>query len=99
MDIKFYCPSDELIPTTLRLEVDGNGDNGKQIHYSKAIGDFAYDFTFYGFTEDEAYETAKIIGDLMEKQSEDDGMCWRVVEIKPHGLTTIRIRFRIKDSY
>ena len=99
MAIKFYCPSDELIPTKLRLEVDGNGDNGKQIHYKHADDDFAYDFTFYGFAEDEAYEVAKMIGDLMESQSEAYGSSWRVVDIKPHGLTTIRIRFRIKDSY
>ena len=99
MDIKFYCPSDEIIPTRLRLEVDGNGNNRKQIHYESVKGEFAYDFTFYGFTEDEAYEAARVIGDLMESQSEDHGASWRVVDIKPVGTTTIRIRFRWKDSY
>lgn len=99
MDIKFYCPSDELIPTRLRLEVDGNGNNGKQIHYEQVKEEFAYDFTFYGFTEDEAYEAIRIIADIMESQSEDNGASWRVVEIKQVALTTIRIRFRMKDSY
>ena len=99
MDIKFYCPSDEIIPTRLRLKVDGNESNGKQIHYERAKDEFAYDFTFHGFTEDEAFKTIKIIGDLMESQSEANGAAWRVVEIKQMAFTTIRIRFRWKDSY
>ena len=99
MDIKFYCPSDEIIPTRLRLEVDDNGNKGKQILYKKVEGEFAYDFTFFNFMQDEAYETAKEIGSLMERQSEDFGGRWQVANIGYIGISTIRISFRWKDSY
>lgn len=99
MNIKFYCPDDEIIPTKLRLEIDGKGNDGKQIHYKHAKDAFAYDFTFYNFTEEEAFEAARRIGDLMESQSGDGWSSWRVVDIKMTSPTTIRILFRMKDSY
>lgn len=42
MNIKFYVPKEEVIPTRLRLMVDG-----KQVDYKRVDNELAYDFQFY----------------------------------------------------
>ena len=42
MNIKFYVPKEEVIPTRLRLMVDR-----KQVDYKRVDNEFAYDFQFY----------------------------------------------------
>ena len=92
--IEFFIPSDEKIPTALRLKVDG-----KLLTY-KPEDALTYDFTFYGnWTRDEAEEAIKRIAELMECQSEDFGSKWRIVSIDPSGLKSYRVKFRIVDSY
>lgn len=98
MDIKFYVPKDEIIPTQLRLEVDG-----KIVVYNRVSDKFAYDFEVYHATREEAEEIVNQIVRKMCYQSYDHGAEWRVInkEILYHSYAsyTIRVHFRIKDCY
>lgn len=103
MNIKFYIPSDEIIPTRLRLKA-----NGKDVYYNKVHDKFAYDFTVYSATEEESKEIVDEIVRKMCYQSYDHGAEWRVTNkevidiytFKDHAIScTIRAYFYIKDSY
>lgn len=104
MDIKFYIPSDETIPTKLRLLA-----NGKIVNYNKVHDKFAYDFTVYHATEEASKEIVDEIVRRMCHQSYDHGAEWRVtnkevIETFVIGdnytlSCTIRVSFYIKDSY
>lgn len=104
MDIKFYIPSDETVPTQLRLLA-----NGKIVNYHKVRDKFAYDFTVYHATEEESKEIVDEIVRKMCYQSYDHGAEWRVTNkevIETFVISdnytlscTIRVSFYIKDSY
>lgn len=102
MDIKVFIPQGEIIPTKMRLTVDG-----KQVHYERVHDGFGYDFSFFsGDTEAEATAIATELARIMSHQSYDHGSEWRVASIEtvPQeeryaiGIT-VRAMFRIKDSY
>ena len=75
MDIQFFIPSSETIPTQLRVKVDG-----VDVYYDKVPGKFAYTFKFFKF-QGVTMELAKTIVDelvrRMENQSYDHGAQWR----------------------
>ena len=73
MKIEFYIPSDEFIPSTLRLKVDDEID----VYYEKLQTDFGYRFTFFKFQQGVSRETAtEIVNQIvarMVSQSYDHG--------------------------
>ena len=101
MNIKFFVPKEEVIPTRLRLMVDG-----KQVDYKIVDNEFAYDFQFYDTEEKECLMIAEELAQIMSFQSEDHGQSWRVTDIsiveqeeKYAVGTIVRVSFRIRDSY
>jgi hypothetical protein len=101
MEIKFYIPKDETIPTRLRLIVDG-----MHVYYEKVPNEFAYDFTLWGKARDNAIAIVDKLVRILCNQSYDHGAQWREVkrEIVEEGTEewepiTIRVFFRIRDTY
>lgn len=101
MNIKFFVPKEEVIPTRLRLMVDG-----KHVDYKIVDNEFAYDFQFYDTEEKECLMIAEELAQIMSFQSEDHGQSWRVTDIsiveqeeKYAVGTIVRVSFRIRDSY
>jgi hypothetical protein len=101
MNIKFYAPKEEVIPTRLRLMVDG-----KQVDYKRVDNEFAYDFQFYDTEVNECFEIAREISKIMCSQSNDHGARWVVTDIslveqeERYSVGVIvRVDFRIRDSY
>lgn len=91
--IGFYIPNDEIIPTKLRLKVDG-----KYVEYQREAG-LSYVFDFYhGWTTEEAEEAIKRIAELMENQSDDGYTRWVPTKIEQWGLTSFKITFRVRDA-
>ena len=75
MDIQFYIPQSESIPTQMRLKVDG-----LDVLYDKIHGNFAYTFGFYkfqGVTKELANTIVDELVHRMENQSYDHGAQWR----------------------
>lgn len=101
-DVEFYIPDSEVVPTKLRLLVDG-----KHIPYTKLTNQFGYDFEFNnGETDAEAFELANYLAQIMCDQSYDHGSEWRVTSITLLEQSErfkigeiVRVLFRVKDSY
>ena len=102
MDIKFYIPKYETIPTGLRLYVDGT-----YVRYEHLPGEFGYDFIFGSdMTLEHAMDITKKLANIMCSQSYDHGSQWRITsieEVEQEGHYKIghiiRVKFRIRDSY
>ena len=99
-EIKFYIPDDEVIPTQLRLRVDG-----VDVYYEKLKepGCIAYQFEFFRFqiSEEKGREIVDRIAHIMEGQSYDHGASWRIISITPaHTALGLRyvVRFRLRDA-
>lgn len=88
MKIEFYIPSDEFIPSTLRLKVDDEID----VYYEKLQTDFGYRFTFFKFQQGVSRETAtEIVNQIvarMVSQSYDHGSQWRENSVRLTLRTT-----------
>lgn len=105
-NVEFYIPQSEIIPTTLRLMVDG-----KQVTYKRLPNNLGYDFRFNnGETEEEAIEMAKYLAQIMCDQSYDHGQEWRITSVElvdqkgryaiPFKIgEVVRVLFRVRDSY
>lgn len=100
MSIEFYIPENEMIPTRLRLKVDG-----KDVYYERSMGCFGYDFEVFDATNEEAVELATQLGRLMESQSYDHGASWRIVSVglvdqeeRDHIAPIARVIFRLRDA-
>ena len=105
MNIKFYIPNDEMIPTQLRLKVDDK----YQVDYSRVPGEFAYEFEIYNMPQnnkgyaDEIID--KIVG-LMVSQSYDHGVSWRetgrefIEEFSYCDVSSYKykVSFRVRDA-
>lgn len=101
MNIEFYIPKSETIPTRLVLKVDG-----EHVVYRRLHDQFGYDFEFLGITEERAVEITKHLASIMCSQSYDHGSEWRVVSIEPVEQEErykigpiIRVLFRVRDIY
>lgn len=101
MKIEFYKPSDEYIPTRLRLKVDGTID----VYYKQVHDSFAYDFEFYNCPEGKESEILDRIVSLLCNQSYDHGSEWREIRrelLPPKQLFDneyYRVYFQRMDSY
>ena len=91
--IEFYVPSDEIIPTKLRLKVDE-----KYVEYERGSGfDFVFRF-FNEWTYEDAENAVKRIAKLFEHQSDDGYTRWVLTDIEQCGLTSFRAKFRVRDA-
>lgn len=101
MNVEFYIPKSEIIPTRLVLKVDG-----EQVGYRRLQDQFGYDFQYLNITEEKAVEITKHLASIMCSQSYDHGSEWRVVSIAPVEQEVryqigpiIRVLFRIRDAW
>lgn len=100
MYIAFYVPTDELVPTRLRLKVDG-----LDVYYRRTYDEFAYEFEIFGNTTlEQGEEIVRRLADIMCSQSYDHGAEWRVTNIELiKGLdwnsAAWKVSFRMNDSY
>lgn len=103
MNIEFYIPKDETIPTRLRLEVDGTVD----VYYEKLPNAFAYKFTFFrhqGVTSEMACAITDKIVSRMISQSYDhgSGSQWRECGVRTivddAFELSITVFFRVLDA-
>lgn len=99
MDIKFYIPEDEKIPTVLRLIADGI-----DVEYEAIPSGFR--FYVYVESDEKALEIVKAITDQMIRDHDESqhGVSWRTVslEICPDVLEfrrTVEWKYRVRDSY
>ena len=101
MNIKFYIPKSETVPTDLRLYVDET-----YVRYERIDGGFR----FYVSEDDEekAMQIAvKIIDQIIHEHDESEhGVSWKTVslEIVPQDEryrygTIIEWKYRVRDSY
>ena len=101
MNIEFFVPDDETIPTRLRLRVDGPID----VYYESLPNDFAYKFTFFKW-QDVTLEMACAITDKivsrMISQSYDHGAQWRERGVRSivndEFELSITVFFRVRDA-
>ena len=99
MDIKFYIPSYETIPTELRLKVD-NID----VYYKRIKGGF--EFVIYTESDEKAMEIAEEIAQIMIRDHDESehGVSWRTVsmELIPQDWEwrkVIEWKYRVRESY
>ena len=99
MDIKFYIPEDEKIPTVLRLIADGI-----DVEYEAIPSGFR--FYVYVESDEKALEIVQAIAQQMIRDHDESehGISWRTVsfEICYDPLIfrrTIDWKYRIRDSY
>lgn len=100
-DIRFFIPEDEVIPTDLRLYVDG-------IYVTYKHFDSGFRFFIYLDDEEKAMEVAKEIVQQMKIDHDESqhGVSWRTIslEIVPQEgwyktSTIIDWKYRVRDSY
>ena len=101
MNVEFYIPKSETIPTRLVLKADG-----EHVIYRRLHDQLGYDFEYLDITEEKAVEITKQLASIMCSQSYDHGSEWRVVSIAPVEQEEryrigpiIRVLFRVRDSW
>ena len=100
MDIKFHVPKDEIVPTQLRLRVDGDID----VYYGRSpSGGWTFRFfKFQNVSKEMAEAIAETVWKKMEYQSYDHGVSWRecgVREVKEDEYEIeITINYRVRDA-
>lgn len=101
MDIKFYIPKDETIPTDLRLHCDD-----VYVEYERIDGGFI--FRILEDNEDTAMQIATAIVDKIRHEHDEPqhGISWRTVSLRivPQDNrykidTIIEWKYRVRDSY
>lgn len=101
MEIKFYIPKDETVPTHLRVRVD----EGIDVYYDRLPDAFGFKFDFFphqGVTLEMATAITDELVRRMVSQSYDHGAQWRergVREISQdaYGIS-ITVFFRVRDA-
>lgn len=103
MDVQFYIPKYEIVPTKLRLMVDGKYVTYERFEYEPVC--IAYDFYFMDATDEEAVAIATKIADNMESQSYGHGSEWRkaYIEIVEQNERyrigqIVRVAFKVRDA-
>lgn len=81
MDIKFFIPDDQTIPTQLRLLVDG-----VHVYYEKMRSAMSYRFEVYTSDADKAREIVEECARIMSDQSYDHGASWRVINVELYDV-------------
>lgn len=99
MNIEFYIPKDEKIPTDLRLKVDG-----VDVYYERIKGGFR--FQIYVDTDEAALEIAKEITQQMiwDHDESQHGVSWitvslELVEDERKFRRIVEWKYRVRDSY
>lgn len=96
MDIKFFIPDDQTIPTQLRLLVDG-----VHVYYEKMRNGFYYRFEIYTNDEDKAREIVEECARIMSDQSYDHGASWRTVKVELYDVNKFKdvpLSFVLKEE-
>lgn len=100
MATEFYIPKDEVVPTRLRLKADG-----RDVFYEHAQSCFGYIFEVLDATDEEAIEVATSIAHIMENQSYDHGVSWRIVSVelleqdeRYRIAPRVLVKFRVRDA-
>lgn len=101
MKIDFYIPTDETIPTQLRVKVDDQYD----VYYRRLVGIFGYEFTFFkvqGITKEMATAITDEIALRMIDQSWDHGSQWRENKVRTIDENDfeiiVKVHFRVRDA-
>ena len=99
MNIEFYIPKDEKIPTDLRLKVDGI-----DVYYERIKGGFR--FYVYVDSDETALEIVKAIAEQMifDHDESQHGVSWRTVSMEITEDTwgfrkIVDWKYRVRDSY
>jgi len=99
MNIEFYIPKDEKIPTDLRLKVDG-----VDVYYERIKGGFR--FQIYVGTDEAALEIAKEITQQMIRDHDESqhGVSWQtvsleIIEDEWKWRRIVEWKYRVRDSY
>lgn len=85
MDIKFFIPDDQTIPTQLRLLVDGI-----HVYYEKMRNALYYRFEVYTNDEDKAREIVEECARIMSDQSYDHGASWRTIKVELYDVNKFK---------
>ena len=100
MDIKFYIPEDTIVPTQLRLRVDGDID----VYYDRSTsGGWTFKFfKFQNVSREMAETIAEMVWEKMVFQSYDHGASWRecgVRDVKEDEYEIeITVNYRVRDA-
>lgn len=101
MNIEFYIPKDENIPTRLRVKVDGSID----VYYSRLLDAFGFKFEFFkhqGVNVEMATAVTDEIVRRMVSQSYDHGAQWRECGVREivndEWDLSITVFFRVRDA-
>lgn len=101
MTIKFYTPKDEMIPTQLRVKVDGEID----VYYDRVPNEFGWKFEFFkhqGVSLELATAITDEIVSKMISQSYDHGAQWRECGVREvvndEWDLSITVFFRVRDA-
>lgn len=111
MNINFYIPSHQIIPTQLRLKVAYDNNKVYDVYYSRSSKTFSYTFEFLNYQfEDEngfVYQNLmdEIIKEIIKKliwQSEDHGSRWiqtgQEIIQQDKFMTIYKVDFRTRDA-
>lgn len=95
---QFDIPSDQVIPTDLRIKKDK-----VLVIYRRRADEFAYVFDVYNDGDRPNEEIVTEIASLMCNQSFDHGAEWRYTSIEKIDTDYLdnryKVKFRVKDSY
>lgn len=95
---QFVIPSDQVIPTELRIRKDN-----VSVTYRRCSDEFAYVFDIYNDGDKPNEEIVNEIASLMCNQSFDHGAEWRYTDIEKIDTEYLdnryKVKFRIRDSY
>lgn len=101
MNIEFYIPEGETIPTQLRVKVDGSID----VYYDRLSDAFGWKFEFFkhqGVTLEMATVITDGIVSRMIAQSYDHGAQWRECGVREivndEWDLSITVFFRVRDA-
>lgn len=99
MNIEFYIPKDETIPTQLRVKVDGNID----VYYERTFSGWKFEFfKFQGVTLEMATAITDEIVRKMVHQSYDHGAQLRECGVREivndEFELSIAVSFRMRDA-
>lgn len=98
MNIKFFVPSDQIIPTHLRLIADG-----VHVFYDRLSDRFAYRFTVFTTDENSAANIVEEVARIMCNQSYDHGASWQIVKVALIPTESVmsfdyEVDFRFRDA-
>ena len=112
MNINFYIPPNQKIPTQLRLKVTDDNNKVYDVYYSRSSKTFSYTFEFLNFQfEDEngfVYQGTmdRIMDEIIDifiSQSEDHGFRWvqtgQKITHQDKFTTLYKIDFRARDAW